>query len=367
MTSAAESPEPRGSAVTSAVHPRGSKRAWFRVALVLAALVAVAVLRPGEKPRAVELQGFTMGTHYTIRVSQLPLGMARDELQLRIDERLSRVNRQMSTYLPDSELSQFNRWEGTDWFPVSSATARVVAAAQAISRQTEGAFDVTVGPLVNLWSFGPEARPDSPPSPQEIEQARARVDYRQLEVRQDPPALKKQDPALYVDLAAIAKGYAVDVLVDLLGNLGISGVLVEIGGDLATRGTRADGTPWRIGIERPLTWGHAIQRVIVLSDQALATSGDYRNFFEWEGRRYSHQIDPRSGRPVEHDLASVSVLAANCMLADAWATALMVVGPEQAERLAVEHDLQVLLILRTEDGFQERGVGGFEPSARPVR
>ncbi len=360
MTSAADSFPPR----TPAVPPRppaGRGRGWtVRLALVLAALVAVAVLRPGAKPEALELRGFTMGTHYTVRLAQLPPGMVSEEIQTRIEASLATVNRQMSTYLPDSELSRFNRWESEDWFPVSPATAKVVAAAQEISRQTDGAFDVTVGPLVNLWSFGPDARPDVPPTEDEIERARARVDYRRVEVRPEPPALRKSDPDVYVDLSAIAKGYAVDVLVDLLANLGIRGGMVEIGGDLAAWGTRADGAPWRIGIERPITWGHALHQVIGLTDRALATSGDYRNYFEWEERRYSHQIDPRTGWPVQHELTSVSVIGANCKLADAWATALMVAGPDRAERLAREHDLQVLLILRTEEGFEDRMAGGFE-------
>ena len=212
MTSANDSFPPRTPAVPSRP-PAGRGKGWaIRLALVLAAFVAVAVLRPRAKPVAVELRGFTMGTHYTVRLAQLPPGMVSEEIQTRIEASLATVNRQMSTYLPDSELSRFNRWESEDWFPVSPATAKVVAAAQEISRQTDGAFDVTVGPLVNLWSFGPDARPDAPPTEDEIERARARVGYRRVEVRPKPPALRKSDPDVYVDLSAIAKGYAVDVL-----------------------------------------------------------------------------------------------------------------------------------------------------------
>jgi FAD:protein FMN transferase len=358
MTSAADSPRSLASRGASGLP-------WTLLGLALVALVFRGCQEPAAPPATVDLFGLTMGTQYTVKLSELPDGLTREALQARVDQCLRTINQQMSTYLHDSELSRFNRHQDDAWFPVSADTAAVVATALDISRKTEGAFDVTVGPLVNLWSFGPEARPESPPADDQIEQARSRVGYQRLEARTEPPALRKTHPDVYVDLSAIAKGFAVDAVVDLLSRHGVPGFMVEIGGDLAARGTRPDGGPWRIGIERPITWGRALQQVIAMPQSALATSGDYRNYYQWEGRQYSHQIDPRTGYPVEHALASVSVIAENCMLADAWATALMVAGPEQAARLAEEYGLQIMLILRTEDGFENRMMGGFEQHLMP--
>ncbi len=300
-----------------------------------------------------------MGTWYHIKIDTLPAGVAQRHLQREVDQRLHEVNQQMSTYLPESELSRFNRHTGDGWFEVSSDLALVVAKAQEIAADTDGAFDVTVGPLVNLWNFGPDPRDEQIPTDEEIAAARDRVDYRRVQVRQTPPALRKTRPDAYVDLSAIAKGFAVDSVARMLDERGMIAYMVEIGGEVRTRGRKSDGTAWRIGIERPISSGRMLQRVVELGDDALATSGDYRNYFEWQGRRYSHEIDPRTGRPVEHMLASVSVVAENCMTADALATALIVLGPERAFRFAEKHQIDVLLILRNGDDFEELSTPGF--------
>jgi thiamine biosynthesis lipoprotein len=266
----------------------------------------------------------------------------------------------MSTYLPDSEISRFNRFRSDEWFPVSSDTATVVAAALEVGKNTAGAFDISVGPLVNLWSFGPHAAPPKVPSEEAIQDAMAKVGLSRIEVRQDPPGLRKTHPDVYLDLSGIAKGFAADAVAELLRRRGLHRFMVEIGGEVRTGGRKIDGSAWRIGIERPLSDTRAIQRVVELEHLALATSGDYRNFFEQDGRRYSHTIDPRSGRPVEHDLASVSVIAETCMFADAMATALVVMGAERAFRYAQENALDVLLIVRESSGFAERATAGFD-------
>jgi thiamine biosynthesis lipoprotein len=316
--------------------------------------------RPAAEPSApVSFSGPTMGTWYHVKVAELPADVSQRDLQQAVEERLHRVNQLMSTYLPESELSRFNRYAGDDWFDVSPETATVVVAAQEVAEATEGAFDVTVGPLVNLWNFGPDPNPDRFPDDQQIAQAMERVDYRRVQVRLDPPALRKAQPDVYIDLSAIAKGFAVDTVAELLHERGVHRFMVEIGGEVQTAGRKADGAPWRIGIERPVTSGRMIQQVVELVDDALATSGDYRNYFDWNGRRYSHEIDPRSGRPVDHTLASVSVITDSCMNADALATALIVLGPEQALQYAEQHDLDVLLIVRDGDQFRERRTPGF--------
>ncbi len=301
-----------------------------------------------------------MGTEYNIKLAALPQAVTEVQLKARIDTELEQINDQMSTYRPASEISRFNGYDGKEWVPVSPETARVVAAAQRISDATQGAFDITVGPLVNLWSFGAKPIDQAVPGTEQIKEVRAKVGRYTVEVRDVPPALRKYRSDVEIDLSAIAKGFAVDQIVELLKNLGVAGYLVEIGGEIRTRGTKADGNAWVVGIEAPKEFTRGVQEVIALGDRALATSGDYRNFFEQDGKRYSHTIDPATGRPVEHNLASVSVVTEDCMHADAWATALMVLGPEIGFHFATERNLAVLFIVRGEDGFIRRPTPAFK-------
>jgi thiamine biosynthesis lipoprotein len=312
----------------------------------------------GDAP--IVLTGPTMGTWYTIKLEGLPEGLTQAQVGREIEDRLTQINALMSTYDPASELSRFNASEGSEWFPVSPETATVVAAGQAISEETDGAFDMTVGPLVNLWNFGPNAQPDRLPDALEIAAASARVGFRRLEVRRDPPGLRKTRADLYVDLSAIAKGYAVDEIARGLDRHGVKAYMVEIGGEVRTRGRKGNGEPWRIGIEKPITTDRVVTRVVQLVDCSLATSGDYRNYFEVQGKRFSHEIDPQTGKPVEHALASVSVLAEDCMTADAAATAIMVLGPERGLAYARRAGLEVLLIQRSGGQFEETATLGFE-------
>ena len=336
------------------------RRPQLAFLLVASGLLAWFACRPTPQMQAgPSLTGMTMGTIYSVKLAKLPTGIEVDTLHREIEQRLQQINARMSTYQDDSELTRFNRYQEDDWFEVSSETAGVVNVALEISRLTDGAFDVTVGPLVNLWNFGPDAKQGQKPTAEQVEQERARVGYQQLEVRLSPPALRKKIPDIYVDLSAIAKGYGVDAIAELLADRGIMDFMIEIGGDVRTSGVRHDGQHWRIGIEKPISHLRSVQHVVGLSGQALATSGDYRNVFEYEGRRYSHAIDPSTGYPVQHELASVSVIHYHCMMADAWATALLVVGPDRALQLAQDHSLDVLLILRTDQGFEERMTDGF--------
>lgn len=300
-----------------------------------------------------------MGTTYHVTLTELPPGLAMADLQRDVERCLEAVERHMSTYQADSELSRFNRFEGSEWFPVSADTALVVTTALEVGQQTAGLFDVTVGPLVNLWGFGTDAHRNAVPTDEQLAAARERVGQQFLQARQMPPALRKLRPGVYVDLSAIAKGFAVDQVAEVCDRQHLTAYLVEIGGEVRARGRRPGGSWWRIGIEQPLDGARAIGRVLELDDRSLATSGDYRNFFTVDGQRYSHEIDPRTGRPVTHSLASVSVLADNCMLADALATALMIMGPEQALRFAEEYPCDVLLLVRTANGFTERSTPGF--------
>jgi thiamine biosynthesis lipoprotein len=331
----------------------------MRAPLLLAAGVLVLLCSTACTRGELQLAGATMGTSYSVKIVAPPRGLDRTGLAGDIDAELARINGIMSTYQPDSELSRFNTNPSTDWVSVSPELAEVVALALEVSRMSDGAFDVTVGPLVNLWGFGPEMVPPRIPVPDALEAARARTGYTKLELRAAPAALKKSRPDLYVDLSALAKGYAVDRLAALLATRGIQNYLVEIGGEMKSRGRNASGRAWRIAIERPLAEGRSVYGVVALSGEAIATSGDYRNFFELDGQRYSHAIDPRSGWPVSHDLASVSVVDSSCMEADAMATALLVLGPERGEALAEREGVAALFLRRTDAGISANHSAGF--------
>jgi thiamine biosynthesis lipoprotein len=337
--------------------PDGRRRTPGVVRLALAGLVAAAAAAgPGCGPRPAgnaELRGATMGTSYSIKLSPAPPAAARAALQAQIEQRLERINRQMSTYRDDSALSRFNGSTTIDWQPMPRAVVELVVLARGISDATGGLYDVTVGPLVELWGFGRAPDRDTPPAATEIEALLPRVGYRLLAHRDEPPALRKTVPGLQLDLSSIAKGRAVDELAGLVEAAGHGAYLVEIGGDLRGRGRKASGEPWRVAIEQPLADRRAVQRVVVLDGIAMATSGDYRNFFESGGRRYSHTIDPRTGQSVRHRLASVTVFAAQCALADAWATALMALGDEQGPRVADANGIEALFIVRDENGLRE--------------
>lgn len=307
------------------------------------------------------LRGETMGTTWQVSVAAAPA--AASTLKPRIDTLLERINDQMSTYRPRSELSRLNANPSRDWLPVSQELFTVLSAARAVSVASDGAFDVTVGPVVNLWGFGPQARIDAPPSPAALRDALARVGYRQLELAASPPRVRKARRDLYIDLSAIAKGYAVDEVAALLAHAGIDNYLVDIGGEVRARGHNGEGIAWQVGVALPRADRDAIERVLPLTDTALATSGDYRNFFDYQGRRYTHEIEPASGQPVSNDVASVSVLHASCMLADAYATAFMVMGAERGLKLATREKLRVLFLLREGEGFAARATADF-PAAR---
>ncbi|ADE15633.1 ApbE family lipoprotein [Nitrosococcus halophilus Nc 4] len=305
------------------------------------------------------LTGATMGTGYSVKIVDLPAGIDPESLDHHIAQLLEEVNGLMSTYQEASELSRFNRSRRTDWIAVSPELVKVLEEAQRISRLSEGAFDVTVGPLVNLWGFGPSPYVDDLPPRQQVEAARERVDFKQLQIRRLPPAIRKAQGDIYVDLSGIAKGYGVDRIAELLEAQGIENYLVDIGGEERIQGYGPQGGPWRIAIERPVAGKRSVQRILELDSSAVATSGDYRNYFEREGKRYSHTLDPRTGWPITHKLVSVTVLSATAMRADALATALMVLGPEQGFRLAEREQIAALFLVKTPGGFREQTTTRF--------
>jgi thiamine biosynthesis lipoprotein len=323
---------------------------------IVAAIVAafIAAVASATHAETLTFGGPTMGTTYHVRFAASKSSpIDAQALQREVESLLAEIDRQMSTYRDDSELSRFNRASAGEWFAVSPATAEVVAAAQEISRKTRGPLDITVGPLVRLWNFGPKktsmARSNfEPPSEAAIQSARKLVGYEKLEARIDPPALRKLTEGLEVDLSSIAPGYAVDQIGAMLSEQGITEYIVEIGGEIRAAGRRDDGKPWRVAIERPLLKRREMYAAVALEDAAISTAGDYRKFFEHDGKRYSHIIDPGTGRPVEHTLASVTVAADTCLEADGWDTALLVMGQDRGFDYAEKNGIAALFIVRGE-------------------
>ncbi|MBZ5487455.1 FAD:protein FMN transferase [Halomonas aquamarina] len=325
------------------------KHAAFAAALVLLAGCSEKD-RPLESP--VRLEGGIFGTFYQVSINAPLTQEQADQLESGFMAELESVDAAMSTYRDDSELSVFNQAPLDQWQPLSNELIEVLAISRSIAEESNGAFDVTVGDLVNLWSFGPEARPKEIPSEALLDERLAQVGFDAVEV--DTQAMQaRRDRDVYVDLSGVAKGHATDRVAAYLDKEGIENYLINLGGDMLARGYRDDQqTPWRVGIETPQSGAPQAQHVVPLHDISVATSGDYRNYFEADGQRFSHTIDPRTGRPVTHKLASVSVFHPSNAWADAWATALLVVGEEAGMSMAVDHDLSTLMLLRDGDHWQ---------------
>ena len=308
--------------------------------------LAVCLLTPGcDQTRL--MTGATMGTIYHIKVITSDQVEA---LQREVDTELARINQMMSTYIADSDLSLFNESTIGESYPVPAELISLLGRSAEISDSTGGAFDVTVGPLVSLWGFGAEGQLQVPHE-QQVERALSQVGMQHLKISERSLTRSVE---LYVDLSAIAKGYAVDRISELLAKKGFPRHMVEIGGELKGLGNNDRGSPWLIAIERPELLERSIFRTLPVRDLGLATSGDYRNYREVAGKRYSHLIDPRLGRPISHALASVTVLHESTATADALATALNVMSPEKGMAYAIEQSLAVLFIIKDGDGFVER-------------
>ncbi|CAM3066171.1 FAD:protein FMN transferase [Vibrio ordalii] len=326
----------------------------------LVALASLFILAGCEKSvEQVHLSGPTMGTTYNIKYLKAEGIPSPETLQKEVDRLLEEVNDQMSTYRKDSELSRFNQYQGTEPFAVSSQTATVVKEALRLNGLTLGALDVTVGPLVNLWGFGPEARLDVVPSDAELAERKTNIGIEHLSATDT--TLSKDLPHLYVDLSTIAKGWGVDVVADYIQAQGITNYMVEVGGEMRLKGVNLEGVPWRIAIEKPTVDERTVQELIEPGDMAIATSGDYRNYFEQDGVRYSHIINPITGKPIHNKVVSVTVLDASSMTADGLATGLMVLGETKGIEVAEQYNIPVFMIVKTEQGFEEIASSAFKP------
>jgi thiamine biosynthesis lipoprotein len=299
-------------------------------------------------------EGETMGTTWSVN-AVLPDGTDDRAIEAGIQAEVDRVVAQMSTYEADSDLSRFNRAPAGTWQALPPEFYAVLRYALDLAKSSGGAYDPTVGPLVNLWGFGPDKRPREAPDAAAIAAAKARVGW--AKIRLDDAGRRAFQPGgVYVDLSSVAKGFGVDQVARYLDRAGVHAYLVEVGGELRGRGHKPDGSPWHVGIERPGAAAGAVDnpdevgRIVSMTDRAIATSGDYRHFFESGGTFFSHHIDPRTGYPVTHRVASVSIIAVDCMLADPLGTTLTVLGPDEGMAYAKEHGIAALFILYGDDG-----------------
>ena len=342
-----------------------------KLLLILTTLFALTACKP--EPKQIAFEGKTMGTTYHIKyiddgcVKNLPKA---EEVQAQLDQLLKTVNDEMSTYQKDSQITRFNQSREVNVpFSVSTDFAKVVEEAIRLNKVTEGALDVTVGPLVNLWGFGPDKRLNKVPSAEQIAERAARVGIEKISVvfgdndrKNGKGLLTKKVPELYLDLSSIAKGFGGDKLAEHLEKLGLANYLVEIGGELRGKGNNLQGQAWKIAIEQPtFAQGQAAQITVPLHNLGMATSGNYRNYFEDEqGNRLSHIIDPKALAPVRHNLASITVLAPTTMTADGLSTGLFVLGAEKALEVAEREKLPVFLIIKNGEAFETQMSSEFK-------
>ena len=290
---------------------------------------------PRDK-RLPEAGGPTMGTAWHLLLARGDARAASQMVQSRLDE----LEGMFTNWREDSAVSQFNASRSTDWQPVPRELAEVMVFAQRLSRDTNGAFDVTASPLIELWGFGVKKSTHAIPPDESIAAARARVGWQKVEAKLDPPMLRKTQADVEINVSGLVEGYAVDDLVQRLREAGHTNFLLDVGGELYASGMKPDGTPWQVGVQQPDAEKGVVTGAVPLQDKALSTSGTYQQFFEVEGKRYAHVLDARTGCPVTHTLVSVSVIADSCFEADSWTTALLILGLKEgkgtAERLGID-------------------------------
>lgn len=283
-----------------------------------------------------------MGTTWSLKLAA-DQSVNKEEVRLLIQSRLDELEKLFSNWRPDSEVEMFNASDSTDWQPVSSELVKIALQAQEISRSTDGAFDITLAPLIKLWGFTGGTALKEVPSDLTIQSTKKRVGWQKLEIREHPPSLRKLEPTLNINVSALAEGFAADDVTAKLRQYGLTNFLLDIGGEIYAAGKRGDGSRWQVGVQRPGTDKKELATQVELENQALATSGVYQQFIELDGRRYPHVLDGRTGRPITHSVVSVSVIAEKCLTADAWATGLLILGFNGRE-LAEQKKLSALFL-----------------------
>lgn len=332
--------------------------------LRVSTLAAFAVLAAcSSRPEQLEFSGPTMGTQYSVKIVAAPDSVTRDHIQREIDTLLDRIDSEFSTYRADSAISKFNSNVSTDWLDVPASLAQVVTLARDVSERSGGAFDITAAPLIDAWGFGAEGEPVHVPTVTQIDAMRAYVGHSLLDVRQDPPALRKRDARLRLDVNGIAPGYAVDLLARRFHDLGLENFMIDIGGEVLARGRNADGVVWRIAVERPIDAEPTPFAIVELGDRSITTSGEYRHYYVRDGKRYSHTIDPRTAQPIERH-GSVAVVGERSADIDAWATTLNVLGPDRGLELAERERLAVMYIVEEGGRLTARKSSRFERDVR---
>ena len=330
---------------------------WFTILVTTLPLLGAVAF---SAPEPAKISGKTMGTSYSVKYV-LP-AKTKDgikALSKKIRDRLVDLNRALSTWDRNSEISKSSNWPSLKAFPVGQDFLATAQIAHVISKSTGGSFDPTMAPLVNLWGFGPN-KVNGPPTIKQVVTLQKSIGYEKIAIQSQPPALNKAHAAISLDYSAIAKGYAVDEVGKILELSGIYHFMVEIGGEVLAKGEKRPGSPWRIAIEKPIDGIRTIGRVMEIRDRAIATSGDYRNFYKAKGARFSHILDPRTGFPVKHKTASVTVIDRTCAEADGLATALMVMGHQEGLKWAQKHRKTVLFIVREGEGFREYQTADFQ-------
>ncbi len=325
----------------------------LRLLLIGVLLSMFPVFATAEEP--LKISGKTMGSYYAIVIDS-PGKVDAARLQAEIEARFEEINRQMSTWAEDSEISGFNRLRTTDWFPVGLDFATVAAEAKRLHTVTQGAMDASVAPLIDVWGFGKKKR-KSVPTTEEIQAARKSIGMQHLDVRMDPPSIRKNIPELQLSFSSLAPGYSADEVCKILAARQLKAHVVDVGGENRAGAPKANGDAWRLGVESPLGGLH---KIVELTNQSIATSGDYRSFFMADGRKFSHILDPKTGRPVENPPASVSVIHESCMTADGMATAMMVLGPEKGTEVARQCGVDVMFLDLDSNGqLAEHSIGVF--------
>lgn len=321
--------------------------------LIAVTALSLAACQPSSSGET-ELKGSIQGTTYHIKVVLKDLPVNVEELKKAVEKTFADIDVKLSNYRDDSEISRLNRQKTTDWLPVSREIAELTVIAKQVHDKTHGCYDLTVKPLFDLWGFSKTE--NRVPSDAEIKQALAHVGMARVDVDMDKLLLRRQDPEIQIDLSSIAQGYSVGAIAKLLESYGIHNYLAEVGGEMQVKGVKADGKPWRVAIEKPTPMAHEIQRIVDIHQQngtAVMTAGTYRNFFEENGKVYSHILNPQTGRPVTHQLLSVTVLHPDPTWADAWDTALLCIGEQEAAKISEQESLKSVLISRENGEFKE--------------
>jgi len=301
--------------------------------------------------------GPTMGSTYSIKYVRHAGLPAPDEVRVQVEQILADVDLRMSTYRSDSDIERFNALPANRCQAMPASILELVRVGEQLSVQSDGSYDLTVEPLLNLWGFGPQAREEKVPTAEALAEARQRVGHQHLRIEGDNLC---KDAAVEVDFNSIAAGYAVDTIAAKLEVMGIHDYLAEVTGELKAAGKKPDGSPWRIALEEPRDDQQVAERIVVVDGYGLSTSGDYRNYFEQGGQRFSHTFDARTGAPVSHALASVTVIHPSALMADGLSTLLLILGPERGWDYADKHDIGAFFVIRADTGFVTRSSHAFE-------